>query len=398
MIILKAVHFGAGNIGRGFIGQILSQNGFDITFLDNNRAIIDQINTNNGYPIQYLDRQKSTFWVKNVSAIDSGQYPRSSLEALVAADLITTSVGVNNLKKIAPLLKEALVHRAQKQKSVNILANENMINASTYLKKCVYQLASLEEQSLLRQYATFVNTAIDRQALSFHHNDQIIAAVEPYYEWVIDSSVVQPGVPLPQNNVVLVDNIQPYIERKLYIVNASHAALAYVGYLLGNSTIQQAMHNPQIDQLVQSFITTNLQYFVQQYQQSLPQLQQFAAQTMQRHQNPQLTDPVTRVGRAPIRKLQKNDRLVGPFLRTQQLQLPNPGGQRIIASAYLYNNPDDPEAVLLQKKIAAQGYQATIQEVSQLSATAAHQIALLCQRYYQDPQQILDLREVNNDC
>ena len=398
MIILKAVHFGAGNIGRGFIGQILSQNGFDITFLDNNRAIIDQINTNNGYSIQYLDRQKSTFWVKNVSAIDSGQHPRSSLEALVAADLITTSVGVNNLKKIAPLLKEALVHRAQKQKSVNILANENMINASTYLKKYVYQLASLEEQNLLHQYATFVNTAIDRQALSFHHNDQIIAAVEPYYEWVIDSSVVQTGAPLPQNNVVLVDNIQPYIERKLYIVNASHAALAYVGYLLGYSTIQQAMHNPQIDQLVRSFITTNLQYFVQQYQQSLPQLQQFAAQTMQRHQNPQLTDPVTRVGRAPIRKLQKNDRLVGPFLRTQQLQLPNPGGQRIIASAYLYNNPDDPEAVLLQKKIAAQGYQATIQEVSQLSATAAHQIALLCQRYYQDPQQILDLREVNNDC
>ena len=113
MIILKAVHFGAGNIGRGFIGQILSRNGFDITFLDNNRAIIDQINTNNGYPIQYLDRQKSTFWVKNVSAIDSGQYPRSSLEALVAADLITTSVGVNNLKKIAPLLKEALFHRAK---------------------------------------------------------------------------------------------------------------------------------------------------------------------------------------------------------------------------------------------------------------------------------------------
>lgn len=71
---------------------------------------------------------------------------------------------------------------------------------------------------------------------------------------------------LPQQDVVLVDDIQPYIERKLYIVNASNAALAYVGYLLGYSTIQQAMHNPQIDQLVQSFIKTNLQYFVQQCQ------------------------------------------------------------------------------------------------------------------------------------
>ena len=52
---MKVVHFGAGNIGRGFIGKVLHDSGFQITFVDTNQSLIKQINQTNSYKISYVE-------------------------------------------------------------------------------------------------------------------------------------------------------------------------------------------------------------------------------------------------------------------------------------------------------------------------------------------------------
>ena len=136
---MKAVHFGAGNIGRGFIGQLLHQNGFEICFVDTNAALIQQLNQDGGYRIDIMDEQETTVFVDRISALNSLTETEKVIAAIKEADILTTSVGANNLVKIAPTIAKGLSERFKQKRSINILANENAINASNILKEAVYK-------------------------------------------------------------------------------------------------------------------------------------------------------------------------------------------------------------------------------------------------------------------
>ena len=51
----KAIQFGAGNIGRGFIGAVLEKAGYHVVFADVNEQIVDRINRDKGYTVQIMD-------------------------------------------------------------------------------------------------------------------------------------------------------------------------------------------------------------------------------------------------------------------------------------------------------------------------------------------------------
>lgn len=68
---MKAVMYGAGNIGRGFIGQLLSQSGYCVSFIDVNKEIINALNERKEYIVEVLSNESNEeVTVKNVSAVD----------------------------------------------------------------------------------------------------------------------------------------------------------------------------------------------------------------------------------------------------------------------------------------------------------------------------------------
>lgn len=364
---MKAVHFGAGNIGRGFIGQLLHQDDFEICFVDTNADLIRQLNQDGGYMIEIIDENETTDFVDQVSALNSLTETEKVLAAIEEADILTTSVGANNLAKIAPTIAKGLSQRFEKRRSINILANENSINASDRLKKAVYEKLTEQESAVFDHYAYFVNTAIDRQSLGKIVEGKAIAVVEPYYEWVINRQQLDPKTPFELKNVVLIDNMQPYIERKLFIVNAAHAAIAYLGALKGYQTIQEAIRDPEILTDVKQFLAENQAYFVEEYQFEPAALQRFIDKTLKRQSNPKLSDEIARVGGSPIRKLGPNDRLVAPVVKLDALGLPHETGVKIIAAGYHYHNADDAEAEGLQASIVEDGLEATIKKISDVN-------------------------------
>lgn len=380
---MKAVHFGAGNIGRGFIGQVLHKNNFDIVFIDTNQELIDQINENQCYQIEYIDESQSRFLIDRVTALNPLQ-SRSQIEELLStADIITTSVGVHNLKHIAPILKNGLLKRAV-EKSLNILANENAVNATNLLKEEISRICTESEWKHIEKNTYFVNTAIDRLSLSKSENNECIALVEPYFEWVVNQSQLAPDTSYYLSDVKFTDDLMPFIERKLFIVNAEHAAFAYVGALFGYTTIYEAIRDNRINSLVRAFLTENIIYFTKKYLMDERELYEFVENTIVRHGNPLLVDPIERVGRSPIRKLSKEERLVLPILKLDKLGVECHTGFKVLAAAYLYDNPNDAESVELQTMINNVGIEQTIRNISKLPDFMIDRISVLYQEIKRD--------------
>ena len=92
----KAVHFGAGNIGRGFLGQLYSQSGWHTVFVDVDQALVAALNARHAYQIDILGPRSYKIDVANVSAVDGRDLDAVARE-IADADFLGTSVGVNVL-------------------------------------------------------------------------------------------------------------------------------------------------------------------------------------------------------------------------------------------------------------------------------------------------------------
>ena len=68
----RAIQFGAGNIGRGFIGAVLSEAGYHVVFADVNMEVIDRINKDGAYTVHIMDVESRDVRISNISGVDSG--------------------------------------------------------------------------------------------------------------------------------------------------------------------------------------------------------------------------------------------------------------------------------------------------------------------------------------
>lgn len=359
---MKAVHFGAGNIGRGFIGSLLFQSGYETCFIDVNAELVDSINDKGMYTVHLANEAAEQSIVKNVRAVNSATNPELVIEAIAGADIVTAAVGPSILPHIAGLLTEGLKQRLnQRQTPLTIIACENMVGGSDFLKEKVYDLLTAEEKVKFDQFFSFPNSAVDRIVPNKVSEDKLAVTVEPFFEWVVDESAIigeRPSV----EGITFVQNLEPYIERKLFTVNTGHATAAYFGYQANIESIHEVLQNERIRKSVEQVLQETGKLLIEKYQFDPQEHEAYIQKIIGRFANPFIVDETTRVARSPIRKLQASDRFVSPA--EQYMAMFNEVPVHLataIAAGFCYDYREDPDAVLIQDAIQKQGIQYAIE-------------------------------------
>ncbi|WP_074598293.1 mannitol-1-phosphate 5-dehydrogenase [Sediminibacillus halophilus] len=359
----QTVHFGAGNIGRGFIGGLFAESGYHVTFVDIADQIIDKLNEQKSYQVKLATEQEQTTTIENVSGLNNMKQEEGVIEAIKGAVYLTTAIGPNILPRIAPLIARGLTERVyETDEALYVIACENQISATDILKKHIFENLDEDTKERLEGRVYFFNSAVDRIVPIQEDPESLDVLVEPYFEWVVETTQTIP----PIEGMTVVEELAPFIERKLFTVNTGHAVIAYFGYLAGKSTIDKTLADGTVAKQVQDTLKETGAYLVKQY--GLNEEEHFAyiQKIIERFKNPYLNDAVTRVGRAPMRKLGPEDRLIRPATEAQKVGLPFTNLAKAIAAALLFDYQEDEEAMKIQEMLKEHGPAYVLKEVSGL--------------------------------
>ncbi|WGK68169.1 mannitol-1-phosphate 5-dehydrogenase [Candidatus Haliotispira prima] len=355
-----AVHFGAGNIGRGFIGMLLAQAGYRVVFVDVAENLVTEIQKRGSYTVEVAGETLASVRVDGVEACFSSD--KGLPEILAAASLITTAVGANVLIHVAKSIVAGFAHRKAGNPNQYIIACENMMRGSSCLKRAVE--AELCGQGLsMAANVYFPDAAVDRvvpalsrdEARGETFRDPLIVRVEQYHEWLVEGTAGQYPELAGIEGLHLVEDLTPFLKRKIYTVNTGHACAAWHGFRLGYKSVNDALTDHRVREMVAGVLAESSKGLCAEYGLDPVEQKAYCEKVLKRFQNPFIIDDVLRVGREPLRKLSAEERIDGP------LQLAGKHGGSVVfllrsaAAALLFRNREDSEACELESQLENQG-------------------------------------------
>lgn len=364
----QAIIFGAGNIGRGFMGQLFSESGYAVTFVDVDRPLLDALNGRGRYTIRLVTNERTEeVTVGPVRGLHSGDLDAVA-EAVSRAEIGATAVGAGILKRIAPAVAAGIARRAQAGNTApfNLILCENLHGAAAFFRELVAAHLPAELHPFMAEHIGFVDTVIARMVPpltpELRAQDPSLILVEPYRELPVDRDGFV-GEPPAIVGMIPYAPFAFFTERKLYIHNAGHAVLGYLGYLAGYEYGYQALADDEIYFQARGAMEESALALTRKYRPAPGALLANIDDLLHRFGNRALGDTILRLGRDPLRKLAPGDRLVGAA-RNALAQGVTPAHLATgIAAALRFDHPDDPIAGQLQARLRQHGLATVLAEV-----------------------------------
>ncbi len=368
----KAVMYGAGNIGRGFIAQLFSKSGYETALIDVNKTVVEKLNSDRSYPVKVVSAEgiyEET--VTNVYGVD-GTSIDAVADEIARADVMATAVGVNILPRIAGNIAEGVRRRfAKTDAPLNIIICENLIEADKYLASLIKEKLTEDEIKLFDERIGLVEASIGRMvpimSEAMQEGNILKVWVEPYCELPVDRSGFKGDIPFIVNMIPFAP-FEYYIQKKLFLHNMGHAAAAYYGMLEGKTEIADAIAVPAIYKKVRAAMLESAVALSAEHGVHIDKVIEAVEDLLKRFANPHLHDTVVRVGRDVLRKLAKGDRLIGAALLCEKHGLPNTNILRIASAATLFPAETDEFAAKLQEMIAADGIAGALVNITGLES------------------------------
>ena len=311
----KAVMYGGGNIGRGFIGALLSQSGYEVTFIDVAEPVVKALQDNRSYPIRYVSSEgHEDVMIENVTAVN-GNDLEAAADVIANCDIMATAVGARILKFIVANVVAGIRKRWELGKGpLNIIICENLNDANKIFEGMLKEQLTEEECKKFDETVGLVEASIGRmvpvQTDEMKDGEPMRVCVERYGYLPTDKAAFKGEIP-EIKNMVPFEPFDFYIKRKLFIHNMGHATCAYLGGYLGLDYIYESIDVPDVRIIVQNAMLESAMAISKKYGVELDKLMLHITDLLHRFTNAALKDTCQRVGGDPARKLAPADRLIG---------------------------------------------------------------------------------------
>lgn len=370
----KAVMYGAGNIGRGFIGKVFSGSGYEVCFIDIDKNIISAFNKDHEYNVKIVsDGFEKLEKVSNVYAVDGNT--EQAVKEIAECDIMATAVGVKVLPYIIDNIANGVKMRMKNQKGpLNIILAENQLDVDVLMKEMIYKKLDAKEHDWADKNLGLVEASIGRMVPPLTEEERkqspLLIAVEPYSELPVDSKAFKG--PIPE-----LTGLKPftpfsfYIKRKLFLHNMGHAICAYLGWQENYEYISDAIRDKEIYNRTKDAMEFTVQALSKEYPQiSINEIEANKDDLLQRFHNRALKDTIVRVANDPLRKLRRDDRLVGAALYCLDSGIKPVEIVDGIVAALNYDNTNDPAAVKIQSDLSEFGLNYVMEHVMNIDKSS----------------------------
>lgn len=381
----QLLQIGAGNIGRGYMAQLFHEAEYRVVFADAIEAVVYALNSAGGYTLRVLDAHAGSVQeirlepVRAVLVSDEPELEREVRDASV----IATAVGVNNLPRLAEPLARALAsRRTAGLPGVDIYLCENTLEAGQKLRNAVCAVAEADGAhgdsglaTWIRENVGFVGTTVARMVPVIpeeeRRRDPLLVVADAYRPLPYDARACRHAPPaVPEFSPR--ENFPAEVERKIFLYNMCHGSLAYLGAPRGYRYVHETLQDGELREIFLGAAREVARALEREYPRDITRESNEAIidDILVRYGNPLLQDTVSRVGRDPLRKLGRRDRLVGAALLCERHEIEPRNIERIIVQALSYRDPEDPAAVKLEEMIRTLPPKAVLREVCGLEKDA----------------------------
>lgn len=365
---MSCVIFGAGKIARGFIGHLLFLSGIDFTFVEKADALADLINERGSYTVNILGAPEKNCVVTGAKALKFSDKEKIA-DAIADADAVFNAVGGKNLQEIVPFLCAGIEKKAKKGGKINFVTCENWKQPADILRAGISEIISDKARPYFEENVGITEAVIMRSAIEspkeLLEKDPLIVNVQNFWELPVDASRLRGSLP-EIRGLKLIEEFTGFLERKFYTYNAANGTVSFLGALLGFEKIADAAHDERILKILEGVYSETARALSIKHNFPLDEQLAFTLTSKNKLQDYTIVDFIERNARDPIRKLGKDDRLVGSARLVLSCGIRPENLCVAIAAAMFYENDADEFAVKLKEIRETEGIDGVLKNVCSL--------------------------------
>jgi mannitol-1-phosphate 5-dehydrogenase len=353
----SVVIIGPGKLGCGYLAPLFADAGWRSTLVARSPKRARRIRRTGSFQVRVTSTGESS--VLRCTAEPFGH--ASFDDAIARADLVLTSVGVENVSSLGPALARALARRAPTA-PVDVCVVENA-DVAPVLERAVNDAAAADGLTLPPVgFAGAIGYPIVARG-DWTGADSPTFVRDGADRLLVDTSRLVCSLPeVP--GLVGTSDYQARLREKLYVFSAGHALCAYLGACCGYTRLDEAVHDPLLRSMVRTCLLEARLALEREYEAFDGDGCASVYRAIHRYENRKLRDPIRRVARSPLRKLGPGGPLMGAAMLVRMVlgRVPPPFALGI-ASALLYWDEADRQSRELQEMLSRRGAAAVLHDV-----------------------------------